>query len=199
MEYQNKYNLPPELVTVVDRELDASEQVEWVGQPIAARFARQAIPMAVFGIPWTAFAIFWTLTASGMTTHGHGGGLQWLFALWGVPFILVGFGLLTSPYWMRLRAKRMAYLLTERRAIIISLGFRSNVGIRSFEASALADLRRRERADGSGDLIFTRDPAGANRGRNTPMAVGFMAIRDVKDVEDRVRRLIQQARNAPVS
>jgi len=199
MEYQNKYNLPPELVKVVDRELDSGEHVEWVGQPIAARMARQTIPMALFGIPWTAFAVIWTVSASGMTSHGHNGGLQWLFGLWGVPFILVGFVILTGPIWMRLRAKRMAYLLTDRRAIIISLGLRSNVTVRSFEASALADLRRRERADGSGDLIFTTDPAGGNRGRNNPMAVGFIAIPDVKGVDDRVRRLMQQARNAPVS
>ena len=120
-----------------------------------------------------------------------------MFALWGVPFILIGLGMLSSPYWMLRRAKRMAYVLTDRRAIILSFGWRSSASVRSFEPSGLTDLQRRERADGSGDLIFTTDVS--SRGRNTSAAVGFVAIQNVKEVEDRVRRLAQESRNAQTS
>jgi hypothetical protein len=197
MEYQNKYNLPPELVKLVDRELESGEHVEWVAQPIPTRMARAAIPGVVFGILWTAFAIFWTSMAAKGMSHTGGGALRWLFPLWGVPFILVGFVMLTSPYWMLRRAKRIAYVLTERRAIVLSAGLRSKVSVRSFEPTALADIRRTERADGSGDLVFSNDLTRDSRGRST--AVGFLAIKDVKEVEERVRRLVRQSRDAQAS
>jgi hypothetical protein len=196
MNYQNKYDLPDELVPLVDRELGAGEHAEWVAQPIPARLARAALPAVLFGIPWTAFAIFWTVMASGVTSHRGRSGWSWVFALWGVPFILVGLGMLTSPCWVLWRARRTAYVLTDRRAIILSVGWRSKVSLRSFEPSALADLRRTERADGSGDLVFTTDISTGSRGRTNSTPVGFVGIRNVKEVEGRVRRLVQEARNA---
>ena len=199
MNYQNKYDLPDELVPLVDRELSSGETVEWVGQPIPARLARSAIPAVLFGIPWTAFAIFWTVMASGITTRKGSGGWSWLFALWGVPFILIGLGMLSSPYWALRRAKRMAYVLTDRRAIVLSLGRRSSASVRSFEPAALTDLQRRERADGSGDLIFTNEISTGNRGRSVSTAVGFVGIPNVKEVEDRVRRLVQERRDGQTS
>src|ERR1017187_1772904 len=111
MEYQNKYNLPPELVKLVDRELASGEHVEWAAQPIPARLARTTIPAVLFGIPWTAFAIFWTGMAGWGTWRNGGAGWFRLFPLWGVPFILIGFGMLSSPYWAFRRAKRTAYVL----------------------------------------------------------------------------------------
>ncbi len=199
MNYQNKYDLPDELVSLVDRELDSDEHVEWVGQPIAGRLARSSLPIVVFGIPWTAFAVFWTVMASGITTRKGGGEWSWVFALWGVPFILIGLGMLTSPYWMQRRAKRTAYVLTDRRAIVLSLGWRSSASVRSFQPGALTDLQRKERADGSGDLVFTNDLSSASRGRSMSTAVGFLAIPNVKEVEARVRRLAQESHNAQVS
>jgi hypothetical protein len=199
MNYQNKYDLPDQLVTLVDRELDSGEHVEWVGQPIPARLARTALPAVLFGIPWTAFAIFWTVMAGwGIWRKGNSGWF-WLFPLWGVPFILVGFGMLSSPYWALRRAKRTAYVLTDRRALVLSVGWRSKVSLRSFEPSALTDLQRTERADGTGDLVFATDFSEGRRGRSYATAVGFVAVRNVKEVEDRVRRLVQQSRNAQAS
>ncbi len=45
----------------------------------------------VFGLFFSGFAIFWTLGAGGfLGGKGPSGWFQWLFMLWGVPFILVG-------------------------------------------------------------------------------------------------------------
>jgi hypothetical protein len=189
-------------VRLVDRELESGEHVEWAAQPIPARSARAALPAVLFGIPWTAFAIFWTaMAASGLWRKKSQGEFGWfrLFPLWGVPFILIGLGMLSSPYWALRRARRMAYVLTDRRAIIISVGWQSKVSLRSFEPPALLDLQRTERADGSGDLVFTNDLSTGSRGRNYSTAVGFTAIRDVKEVEERVRRLARQSRDAQAS
>jgi hypothetical protein len=199
MNYPNKYDLPDELATLVDRELDSTEHVEWIDQPIPARLARTTLPTVLFGIPWTTFAIFWTVMAGWGTWRKGNSGWFWLFPLWGVPFILIGLGMLSSPFWAFRRAKRTAYVLTDRRALVINVGWRAKVSLRSFEPAALTDLQRTERSDGSGDLVFATDYSEGRRGRSIANAVGFIAVRDVKEVEGRVRRLAQESRNAQIS
>ncbi len=192
MDYQNRYNLPDELVSAVDRELASGESVAWVGQPIPRQLARAALPSVLFGIPWTAFAIFWTVMASGAPRQSGSSGWLWFFPLWGVPFILIGLGMLTSPYWAFRRARRTAYVLTNQRVIIIGIGWRGKTAIRSFDPDALKDLRRDERSDGSGDLIFAEDISSGNRGRNHSTRAGFLAIKEVKNVEEQVRQLVRK-------
>jgi hypothetical protein len=175
MNFQNHYNLPDQLVALVDRELNSGESVVWVSQPIPRRMARTALPSVLFGIPWTAFAIFWTAMAGWGTWSKPGAGWFRLFPFWGVPFILVGFGMLSSSYWAYRRAKQTAYVLTNRRAIIISVGWRKNASIQSFEPNALTDLQRKEKPDGSRDLIFTNDIRTGSRGHDYSTEVGFIA------------------------
>jgi hypothetical protein len=190
--YSNRYNLPDTLVRFVDRELASGERIEWIDQPIPRRLARTTLPSVLFGIPWTAFAIFWTAMAAWGTWRDGGAGWFRLFPFWGVPFILIGFGMLSAPYWAARRAKRTAYVLTNRRAILISLGWRGSVSIRSFDPDCLKDIRREERADGSGDLVFAEDISTGSRGRTQTTNVGFIAVKDVKSVEERVRHLASQ-------
>ena len=62
--------LPDELDTRVRSELRQGEKLRWVGQPRPGRMARQALPIVLFGIPWTAFALFWMAMASGILFWG---------------------------------------------------------------------------------------------------------------------------------
>jgi hypothetical protein len=43
-----------------------------------------------------------------------------LFPLFGVPFVLIGLGMLAAPYWMRRKAQNTVYALTDKRALILS-------------------------------------------------------------------------------
>ena len=185
--------LPRDLRSQVELELQSGERLVWMEQPIAGRLARSSIGLVIFGIPWTAFSIFWvTMAAKGISKSGVGP-IGWLFPLFGVPFILIGIGMLSSPYWARRRAERMAYVLTDRRAMIIQGGWRGSVNVRSFEPSALkGDLQRKQHADGSGDLIFTQELRRGSKGREYTTNVGFLAVRDVKAVEEMVRALAQK-------
>lgn len=192
MDYPNRYNLPDRLVPLVDRELALGEAVAWVGQPIPGQLARNQWRTVLFGIPWTAFAIFWTfLAAQGGTKSGQSPWF-WLFPLWGVPFILVGLNMLTSPYWARRRAWRTTYVLTNQRAVVITAGWSGRTSVRSFEPDTLKDLRRTERADGTGDLIFAAEVSPDSRGRKNQACFGFLAIKDVKNVEEQIRQLVRK-------
>ena len=128
--------------------------------------------MVLFGIPWTAFALFWTAGAAGFKLPNFQQPFDF-FPLFGVPFVLVGVGLLSSPYWTARSAKRTAYVLTDRRAITFQGGM--SMRIRSFRPSQLEWLTRVQRRDGSGDVIFLREP-GANDARQSS-DVGFLAVR----------------------
>jgi hypothetical protein len=185
--------LPPDLQAMIVGEIDPGERVVWSGQPIASRLARKSIPIVLFGIPWTAFAIFWVAMASLGAGKANAPGPFFLFPLFGVPFILIGVGMLTSPFWMRRSARRTAYVLTDRRAIVFQGGLRS-IAVRSFEPESLTDLERRQFADGSGDLIFARDVRTGAKGRTNVTEVGFLAIPDVKAVEAEVRALADSVR-----
>ena len=112
-----------------------------------------------------------------------------LFPLFGIPFVLVGLAMLSSPYWMIRKAKKTVYVLTADRAIIFDGGFSTT--IRSFGPDRLGDLRRKQRADGSGDLIFERELSFDNDGDRRSTDHGFLAIPDVKAVEDMVRQLVK--------
>lgn len=182
------WELSPRLRTLIQAELQDGETIAWVGQPIASRFAWRTLPIVLFGIPWTAFALFWTAGAAGFKIPEFKQGSD-LFPLFGLPFILIGLGMLTAPYWMACKARRTAYVLTDRRAILLDGGFSTT--IRSFGPERLRDLRRIQRSDASGDLVFERTHHHDSDGGRCTTDHGFLAIPDVKAIEDLVRQLAE--------
>jgi hypothetical protein len=194
MHYFDTSKLPSELRPTVESEIQSGERVLWMEQPIPGRLARGMWPIVVFGIPWTAFALFWTGSAFWMTSGDKFPGPFNAFPLFGLPFILIGLGMLSSPYWARRSARRSVYILTDRRAIIFKGGLRGSVTVRSFEPEKLSELQRKQQRDGSGDLIFTQDVRRDSDGDRHTSNVGFIGIREVKNVEEMVRTLSQKSR-----
>jgi hypothetical protein len=159
-------DLPTEVQQTVERELEPGERVAWAGQPDPRRYARGSWGIALFGIPWTAFAVFWVAMASGILwgngNAGNGPPLVFRigFPLFGVPFVLVGLGMLSAPYWARRSAAGTVYAVTDKRAIAFEAGFRSRT-VKSYHPADLRQISRVERDDGSGDLILAElIPAG---------------------------------------
>ena len=188
-------NLPHDVQNLIDGELASGERLVWSGQPIPGRMARQTLGIVLFGIPWTAFAIFWTVAAAwGTGKMERGAGPFWAFPLFGLPFIAIGLGMLSSPWWARRKALRTAYVLTDRRALVIAGGWGRSPTIRSLEPARLTDLRRTQLPDGSGDLVFGQDWSRDSDGDRHSTNVGFLGIREVKAVEELVRVLSQSTR-----
>jgi hypothetical protein len=196
--------LPPELDARVRSELRDGELLLWVGQPRPGRFARSAIPMVLVAIPFTAFALFWIVAASGMMLGAFKGGVHAVFAcfpLFGLPFVLVGFGMLASPYWMLRRAKRTCYALTDQRAILWHAGWFGSTDVRSYGPAALARIHRSEHRDGSGDLIFevvTSYGDIRHRYRTAHSSYhGFIAIDKVREVEALISKALLAKESKP--
>lgn len=196
--------LPDDLDQTVRAELEPGERLVWLQQPSG----RSPLPWfayapALFGIPFTAFAVFW-MVAAGWGVWGGGAvgpkapngnaGPFVLFPLFGLPFVFVGLGMLSGPFWIRRRMRRSAaqtaYAITDRRAIVFDGGYQASrlshpmgtiagpLGHRSgdlrIQSYAPEQLARRERVqnrDGTGDILF--GDSGATPG--LPSVVGQFA------------------------
>ncbi len=187
-----------QLQAELERELAPGERVVWSGQPLPQRYARGSLGLVLFGIPWTAFAVFWTTMAFVGTRSMKGNdpmatGSRWFFPLFGVPFILIGIGMLSSPWWGRRKAARVLYAITDRRAILFEPAWRGSRTVRSFAPAEMQSLERTEHADGSGDQIFLRKSWRDNDGDRRTTAVGFTGVPQVREVEVHLRRLAATA------
>jgi hypothetical protein len=169
-------NVDFEAQQTAQAQLEPGERLLWYGKPDPKRQMLSSLIIMVFGIPWTAFALVWTGAASGLFIGDRFFGWQSLFGLFGVPFVIVGFGMLASPYRTYRQAQRTVYAVTNRRAIIIS-GTRTR-NIQSFGAADMDMIERRERASGKDDVLFAtvRNPKNIRR-------VGFFGITDARRAE----------------
>jgi hypothetical protein len=153
------------------------------------------LPVLIFAVPWTAFAVFWTVAAAGGIWNRGGAPASWfhyVFPLWGVPFILIGLAMLSTPWWTARAARRTVYAITDRRAIVWIAQAWGRTEVQSFEPKRLLSLTRTERANGSGDLIFEqfRETNGSS---TTTIRRGFMGLRDVRDAEEVLRETLLRA------
>jgi len=192
--------VPYELQMLIDGELDREEKLLWTGRPKSTRFVWRTMPIVLFAIPWTAFAVFWVVMAWYGTSQAEDApkGFQVCFPLFGVPFILIGLGMLSTPLCTILRTRRTAYALTNQRALIIIQGRQTK--IESLESEQLTNITKQIRKDGSGDLIFnpgwTAEIPFKNVHNIKPGENGFFGIPQVNEVEQIIREMIEEDANA---
>ncbi len=141
-----------QLLLALDRELRDDEQVLWQAMQLA-RLERQSFGMYFFAIPWTAFALLWTtVAAAGVSTIGSEGPgwIAWAFPLFGLPFILVGLGMLAAPFTPWLQQGRVLYAITNQRVLRLSL--HRELVVKALPAGRIGLIERRESRDGTGVL-----------------------------------------------
>jgi hypothetical protein len=166
------------------------ESVLWFGQPNPVRLAITSLPIFIFAIPWTAFALFWMYGASGFKfpLDFSEGGFSF-FPLFGVPFVLIGFAMLSSPLFAYTKAFRTIYIVTNKSLRIVTMGRAKKV--ERYTPADIGNVQRKEKADGSGDLVFRENISydSSNKRRSTP--VGFYGIQNVRTVEQHIVQLRQ--------
>lgn len=181
-------SLPEHLQQRLRAELKPGESLAWVGQPNPNRLMKSGFMLWIFFIPWTAFALFWMAGASGFRMPRFDSGWS-LFPLFGLPFVLVGLGGLSAPFWIRRKAASIIYAITNQRALTIE-GAKS-VTIKSYLAEDIADLVRTEHPDGSGDLILGRENSRDSDGDRKTTRHGFFAVENVRHVQGLIENLKQ--------
>jgi hypothetical protein len=136
-----------ELEQAARSQLARDEKLLWSGQPRGGIRLRAADALLIpFSLMWGGFAVFWE---AGVLKDGAPG----FFALWGVPFVLVGVYIIGGRFfvdaWQRARTY---YALTNQRAIILS-GIVSRQ-IKSLPLRTMSDITLSERPDGSGTITL---------------------------------------------
>ncbi|QQS41620.1 MAG: hypothetical protein IPM63_01365 [Acidobacteriota bacterium] len=183
--------IPHKLKELIDRELEIGERIVWTGMPRRTFFTPAATGSFLFGIPWTAFAVFWTLMAGAGTWFTSGFSMFSIFPLFGIPFILIGIGMLSAPLGAYIKSGRTAYVITDKRAISFEGG--SSTVIRSFTPEKLGDVFRRERSGGYGDVIIDLSHTRDSDGDKQTEEVGFFRVRDPHQVERLLKELASRA------
>lgn len=181
----------PSPLSIAEREMRAGERLIWADRPVApARQMLAMLPVSLFGMVFAGFAAFWIIGAASVTPDN---GVFSFFPLFGIPFLLVGLGIMLLPVWAWMGAKKTVYAISSDRLVIIARG-----SVRSFEPQEIENLERRERPDGTGDIIFSRDDVRTHSSRGSRTRVrreGFFGIPEVRRVEDEIRRLKQRGRD----
>jgi hypothetical protein len=182
--------IPPRLQEIISRELDRDEKVVWSAMPKPRYFSGPALGAFLFAIPWTAFSVFWIAGAAGFKIPQFNKGED-LFPLFGIPFFLIGIGMLSAPFWAYRNSLKTVYVITNRRAITIDGGM--SYTIRSYTPEKLTDTFRREHKDGTGDVIITRNTWKDSDGDKQMQELGFLRVPNAKSVESMLKELAEQS------
>ena len=174
-------SLSAPLRALIEAELERGERIRWIGRPMVARLVwRQSWFPVLFGLFWLPASLLWMLEMH-QTARA-----AWE---WGLLILLFALAFLSWPWWALRRARNTAYLITDRRALSCHAAYPVNIG--SYPPELLANLERRERRDGSGDLAFAvQEPDGYALGPPA-ISAGFRALRDVRAAERRIRETFQ--------
>ncbi len=140
----NNYNYIDPRSEIIDQ-IQGDERLLWADKPATGiKFRSTDIFVFIFSILWLSFSLFWTYMAMDASI---------IFALFGIPFILVGIHLLFARFiFDALSRKNTVYGLTNKRIIQKSGLFK--VHYKSVFLDSLPSLAYTERPDGSGDISF---------------------------------------------
>jgi hypothetical protein len=173
-----------DLQSLLEQEIDKGEQLRWQCQPSVREAVKRSLPAVVFAVIWLAISLSVVFLVYSDTRKGKDVPLI-AMGVAGL-FVLIGFFLLTTPFWAARRAKNTVYAITDKRAIIITKKG-SAAEILSFGEDKLKSIDKRVLIDGSGDLIFERQVSyhqSKGRTRQQVKEIGFFGIPQVNQVED---------------
>lgn len=180
---------PFEMQTIVNGELLHGEHAVWYGQPAPQEFSKEALPLFLFGIPWTLFSVGWTALSFWITSDTEGL-FRFVFPLFGLPFVAIGIYLLASPILKARKAGMTLYAVTDRRALIIDLSG-STKKVTAYGPAEIKNIERVEKADGSGHLYFRTEFTTDSDKNTISRKVGFLGIPEVRTVEMYIRDFLK--------
>jgi hypothetical protein len=214
--YREDGQVPADIKAKVLGDLDTTERVVWVGQPVAKlvllRNLYYLIPtviLFVIALVWLASSLIPAKTAADAAAQkGHAtqqvgktpappakSGIGILAPL-GMLCVAAGFTAVPLARWYF--ATRSCYVLTSRRALVYKAGL-FGPELESYPPLEVANMRRSDSwlSSGCGDLIFRTAlviSTSNNRGRLTQSVrqihYGFLAIAKIGEVERLVRETL---------
>jgi hypothetical protein len=132
------------------------ERLLWEGRPVRHQLLRPADLLLIpFTVIWCGFAISGEVLV--LASFGPS-----LFALFGLPFVLIGLYLTVGRFVVRaVVSRRTRYVVTDRRLLVLGLGVSGN-RVATRYLHSLPPPVIIEAADGSGSLAFGAFPSLAD-------------------------------------
>lgn len=177
------------------RYLMPGERMLWQGKPAVGAYSlRGSWYMIPFSIMWGGFALFW----EGSVIAGHA---PLFFALWGVPFVLIGLYMIFGRILVaRREARSTTYAITDHRVLILGGAFRRSLIELDLMNMPSAELS--EGRGGTGSITFgsttgfIRVPPGWPTMGIYKSPPGFHSISDVQGVFATLQRARSDLRSA---
>lgn len=197
------------LAQKLQRELNPEEVLIWTGQPGRGGQAVGIIFVFLFGMVVAGFSAFWILSALGFPSAKHlpHSIIVWIFALFGIPFLLVGLGLMALPVFIMRRPRNTVYAITSHRVIVGRFGGRVP-SVYSLKPADLGNIKESCNSNGSGSIYFNLPDADSGGGpvynlsgervvrpgsSGPPFQVDFLYIPAVREVFTLLQKLAQTA------
>lgn len=181
------------LDAALKRELNRGERIVWQGRPLK-RISKASFGIYLFAIPWTAFALFWTVMAfvgTQSVSDAEWGWLSLAFPLFGLPFVLVGLGMMGTPFLPLFAARRTVFAVTNERLIKLTKG--GSLTSETVPADRIGLVTRAEHKDGSGTLrVATKIGTDSDGDRNVE-TFNIGEVANILEVERAVRDLEKRA------
>jgi hypothetical protein len=193
-------SIPRSLKDFAEREF-IGEKLVWAERPDNRIAIFLSFAIWLFAIPWTAFSLFWISVPAAALYEAYTGVLigapkgaptfaMWAFALWGVPFVLIGFGMLLAPFFSWRKGSQTLFVLTNKRLTTLQAG--SFFKVMSIYPQEISGFSRKEGPDGRGTLVVSLGYERDSDGDRVPKSSEFGVITDVRKVEAMVRALADQ-------
>lgn len=134
---------------ILQRFLRPGEALLWSGRPAqGVRLQAADSRLIPFSFAWLAFSVFWVgVVVNAESSFGPA------FAVFGIPFVLVGLYLTLGRFYVDARRRRtIVYGLTDRRIIIVPDA--SGDRVESIELGRLDEYSIKTKNDGSGTIMF---------------------------------------------
>jgi hypothetical protein len=172
------------------------ENILWTGQPETTVFFTGAdIFLIPFSLLWGGFAIFWQVT---VLTEGA----PVSFALFGIPFVLLGLYLIFGRFIYKMWRKKNTYYAVTNRRVLVLTKLRSR-NIQAAYIDTIPSISKSVRFNGTGTVRFGNPHYLASMYANTGLdffgsfyGEDVPTFYDIKDV-GKVYEMVNELRRNP--
>ena len=109
-------------------------------------------------------------------------GMATVFSLFGLPFVLVGLGMMAAPFYLLRRARQTLHVITDRRLATVRVS--RSLEIESFRGRDISLIQRYQKPDGSGTLKVTVGRTKDSEGDSVAKIHELVGVSNVKRAEE---------------
>lgn len=194
------FDLPPDLRKRLAAELEPGERVLYAAQPDWRAEWGKLLVIGLFGLGWMSIcgpmAMFTWAEALGFPVtkpgNGMGQGMSIFFSLFMIPFVLVGLGMLVTPFLGIRKSRNTVHAVTDARVINVYGG--KDAGAESYKLSAINFVKRHDRKGGTGSLSIGYGVEKDSDGDARPLTLDWSGIPDAKRAEIIIREQVKWVR-----